>query len=140
VEARVITAVFDSNVIVSGLIWRGESYLCLVSQARRHVRVFASEWIIEEVRRSIKQIETGKRIPRDPWPGFNWFCYTAKLVDPAPMGKQRSRDPEDDPILGTALAGRIKTVVTRDNDLLELGKPFGIEILHPRDFLRKLNR
>ena len=54
------------------------------------------------------------------------------------MGKQRSRDPEDDPILGTALAGHVKTVVTRDNDLLELGKPFGIEILHPRDFLRKL--
>ena len=56
------------------------------------------------------------------------------------MGKQRSRDPEDDLILGTALAGHVKTVVTRDNDLLELGKPFGIEILHPRDFLRKLNR
>ena len=139
-EARVITAVFDSNVIVSGLIWRGESYLCLVSQARRHVRVFTSEWIIEEVRRSIKQIETGKRIPRDPWPGFNWFCHTARLVERAPMGKQRSRDPEDDPIVGTALAGHVKTVVTRDNDLLELAKPFGIEILHPRDFLRKLNR
>jgi len=140
VEARVIRAVFDSNVIVSGLIWRGESYLCLVSQARRQVRVFASEWIIEEVRRSIKDIETSKRIPRDPWPGFNWFCHAAKLVEPAPMGKQRSRDPEDDLILGTALAGHVKTVVTRDNDLLELGKPFGIEILHPRDFLRKLNR
>ena len=108
--------------------------------ARRQVRVFASEWIVEEVRRSIKEIETSKRIPRDPWPGFNWFCHTARLVERAPMGKQRSRDPEDDPILGTALAGHVKTVVTRDNDLLELEKPFGIEMLHPRDFLRKLNR
>jgi putative PIN family toxin of toxin-antitoxin system len=140
VEARVITAVFDSNVIVSGLIWRGESYLCVVSQARRQVRVFASEWIIEEVRRSIKEIETSKRLPRNPWPGFNWFYHTSKLVEPAPKGKQRSRDPEHDPILGTALAAHAKTVVTRDNDLLELGKPFGIEILQPRDFLRKLNR
>jgi len=80
-----IAAVFDSNVVISGLIWRGESYLCLVAQARRYVRAFASEWIIEEVRRAIKEIETRKRIPRDPWPGFNWFSYTAKLVQPLPM-------------------------------------------------------
>jgi putative PIN family toxin of toxin-antitoxin system len=136
----VITAVFDSNVVVSGLMWRGESYLCLVAQARRYVRVFASDWIIEEVRRSIKEIESKKRNLRDPWPGFNWFSYTARIVEPAPTGRQRSRDRKDDPILGTALAARIETIVSRDRDLLDLGKPFGIEILHPRDFLRQMSR
>lgn len=139
-EARVITAVFDSNVIVSGLIWRGESHLCLVAQARRYVRAYASEWIIEEVRRSIKELEATKRTPRDPWPGFNWFSHAAKIVDPESLGKQRSRDPNDDPILGTALGARVNTVVSKDRDLLELGKPFGIEVVHPRDFLRKLHR
>ncbi len=135
-----ITAVFDSNVIVSGLIWRGESYLCLVAQARRRVRVFASPWILEEVRRSIKERERGKGIPRNAWPGFWWFSYTARIVAPDPTGKQRSRDPKDDPILGTALAARVKIIVTKDRDLLDLEKPFGIEMLHPGDFLRKLNR
>ncbi len=47
-----IAAVYDSNVIISGLLWRGESYLCLVAQARRRVRVVASAWILEEVSRS----------------------------------------------------------------------------------------
>lgn len=139
-EARVITAVFDSNVIVSGLLWRGESYLCLVAQARRAVRVFTSEWILEEVRRSIKEIENERKFPRDPWPGFHWFCSSARIVVPAPVGKQRSRDLKDDPILGTALAGRVRIIVTRDRDLLDLGKPFGIEMLHPGDFLRQLRR
>jgi putative PIN family toxin of toxin-antitoxin system len=134
-----ITAVFDSNVIVSGLIWRGESYLCLVAQARRRVRVFASQWILEEVRRSIKAREIGKGTPLNPWPGFGWFSCTARIVEPDPTGKQRSRDPKDDPILGTALAARVGIIVTKDRDLLDLEKPFGIEVLHPGDFLRRLN-
>ena len=138
-EARMIGAVFDSNVIVSGLVWRGESYLCLVAQARRRVRVFSGAWILEEVRLRLKELAAERRSAGDPWPAFNWFSCTAKIVEPAPTGKQRSRDPKDDPILGTALAGHVKTTITKDRDLLDLGKPFGVEMLHPADFLRRLN-
>ena len=52
-----ILAVFDSNVVIGGAIWRGESHLCLVAMARRRVRVFTSAWIIEEVRRSVRKLE-----------------------------------------------------------------------------------
>ncbi len=138
-EGRMIAAVFDSNVVLSGLVWRGESYLCLVAQARRRVRVFSSEWILEEVRLRLKELEAERGLSGNPWPAFNWFSSTARIVEPAPTGKQRSRDPKDDPILGTALGARVKSVVTRDRDLLELGKPFGVEMLHPRDFLRRIN-
>jgi predicted nucleic acid-binding protein len=33
-----------------------------------------------------------------------------------------------------------KYIVSRDADLLALEKPFGIEILQPREFLRKISR
>ena len=135
-----ITAVYDSNVIISGLLWRGESYLCLVAQARRQVRVVASAWILEEVSRSLKEIASKKDVPRDPWPGFDWFSYAARIVVPAPTGKRRSRDPNDDPILGTAVAVGVKRIVTKDRDLLELEKPFGIQILQPRQFLHEFRR
>ncbi len=133
-----ITAVYDSNVIISGLLWRGESYLCLVAQARRRVRVVASAWILEEVSRSLKEIAAKKHPLAEPWPGFHWFSYTARIVVPAPTGKRRSRDPKDDPILGTALAARVKRIVTKDRDLLDLEQPFGIQLLHPREFLLEL--
>ncbi len=135
-----IAAVYDSNVIISGLLWRGESYLCLVAQARRWVRVVARAWILEEVSRSLKEIASKKTVPGDPWPGFNWFSYTADIVVPDPTGKRRSRDPQDDPILGTALAAGVKRIVTKDRDLLDLQQPFGIQILHPRQFLTELKR
>jgi putative PIN family toxin of toxin-antitoxin system len=138
VEAFVIRAVFDSNVVIGGVIWRGESHLCLVAMARRRARVFTSPWILEEVRRSVRKLEELGRTLHDPWPSVNWFCCAAHLVEPAPTGKQRSRDPKDEPILGTALASGVKTIVTFDEDLLVLEKPFGIEIVRPGWFLQSV--
>ena len=133
------SAVFDSNVVVGGSVWRGQSYLCLVSMARRRVRVFSSAWILEEVRRSVTKLQQQGRVAEgDPWPIVNWFADTARLVLPSPMGKQRSRDPADDPILGTALAAEATTIVTFDKDLLVLQKPFGIEIIEPAGLLARL--
>jgi predicted nucleic acid-binding protein len=58
-----------------------------------------------------------------------------KVYEPAPAGKQRSRDPDDDSLLACALASGARAIITKDNDLLVLKKPFGIEILTPRQFL-----
>jgi predicted nucleic acid-binding protein len=60
------------------------------------------------------------------------------LVEPAPLGKRRSRDARDDPFLACALASRAQFIVTKDKDLLALDKPFGVEIVPPREFYRKL--
>jgi uncharacterized protein len=137
----VIRAVFDSSVLVSGFAWRTESHLCLVSMARRRARVFTSSWILEEASRALKELQAAGRLPKhDPWPLFNWFANTARIVTPAPTGKQRSRDINDDPVLGTSLASKAQFIVTNDRDLLVLRKPFGIEIVRPRLFLGRLHR
>ena len=133
-------AVFDSSVIVAGSGWRGESHLCLVAMARRRVRVFTSEWILEEVTRALYDLLAERQLRRDPLPIINWFAEKARFISPSPTGKQRSRDPNDDPILGTALGAPVKLIVTLDNDLLALEKPFGIAVLRPREFLARLHR
>jgi predicted nucleic acid-binding protein len=61
-------------------------------------------------------------------------------VEPSPTGKPRSRDPKDDPILGTAVSAGARLIISLDNDLLVLEKPFGIAILLPRQFLAHLQR
>ena len=50
----------------------------------------------------------------------------------------RSRDLKDAPYLACALAARATFIVTRDADLLDLEKPFGIGILTPRAFLSRI--
>jgi predicted nucleic acid-binding protein len=135
------TAVFDSNVLVAGCGWRAESYLCLLGMARRRARVFTSDWILEETRRALTFLQSDGTIRKhDPWPAFHWFASTARIVAAASTGKQRSRDADDDPILGAALAAQAAFIVTQDSDLLVLEKPFGIEMVRPRAFLARLQR
>ena len=69
---------------------------------------------------------------------LGWYLDRVRIVIPSPLGKQRSRDPKDDPYLAAALAAEAKCVVTYDDDLLVLGKPFGIEMVKPGEFLRRL--
>jgi uncharacterized protein len=64
--------------------------------------------------------------------------FDANVVEPAPLGKSRSRDLTDDPYLAAALAARAEAIVTYDRDLLVMEKPFGIPIVRPARFLQML--
>ena len=130
--------VFDANVVFAGVGWRGEAHRCLVAMARKRVTAFATLEILEEVR-SLTAAR-GDKFKYPPATTLNWYYDSVKLVEPAPLGKQRSRDPKDDPYLACALAAGAKFIISRDDDLLALGKPFGIQILPPRDLLIKLAR
>ena len=130
--------VFDAGVVFSGAGWRGEAHLCLVALARRRVLGFATEETISELRRIIKQI--GFKTLHSPFAILDWYYRTVKMVSPAPLGKQRSRDPKDDPYLACALATAARLIISRDEDLLVLKKPFGIEIVTPQELLARLAR
>ncbi|MBP7775533.1 MAG: putative toxin-antitoxin system toxin component, PIN family [Acidobacteria bacterium] len=47
------------------------------------------------------------------------------------------RDPDDDWVLATALAGNTEAIVTGDADLLTIGSYSGIEIISPRQFVSR---
>lgn len=72
----------------------------------------------------------------DPLPKLAWIRNKARLVEPAPLGKRRSRNVKDDIYLAAAMAASAACIVTYDKDLLTLGKPFGIETIRPPEFLR----
>lgn len=80
----------------------------------------------------------GRRIREvNPEPWLRWIERKAKVYEPVPLGRRRSRDPDNDPFLACALACGAKIVVSKDKDLLVLEKPFGVEILLPRKFLAR---
>ena len=130
--------VFDAGVVFSGAGWQGEAHLCLVAMARRRVIAFATAETIGELRRIVDRM--GFRTPHSPYTILDWYYRTVKMVLPAAIGKQRSRDPKDDPYLTCALGAKANLIVSRDEDLLVLQKPFGIEIITPRILLTRLAR
>ena len=129
--------VFDAGVVFSGAGWRGEAHLCLLAMARRRLTAFATAETVAELRRVVDEI--GFKARHSPYSILDWYYSTVKLVSPAPLGKQRSRDFKDDPDLACALSAEADVVVSRDEDLLVLGKPFGIEIITPRELLKRLS-
>ena len=136
-----IAVVFDANAVIAGCAWTGEAQRCLVNVARRKLASFVTPETLGEWKRILTRLEQENiRFGRAPWPCFHWLVEKSKIVEPAPLGKQRSRDPKDDPYLACALAARADYIVTRDKDLLVMEKPFGIEIVTPREILTVLLR
>jgi putative PIN family toxin of toxin-antitoxin system len=128
--------VFDAGVVFSAAGWRGEAHRCLVAMAHRQVIAYATFETLNELRNLLE--DRGNKVKFPPVTTFNWYYDRVKLVEPAPLGKQRSRDVKDDPYLACALAAGAKIIVSRDDDLLVLKKPFGIEIIRPAEFLRRI--
>ena len=104
--------------------------------ARRRVQAFATEETLQELTELVA--ERGDRGSHSPSAILDWYLDDVKRVEPSPLGKQRSRDAKDDPYLACALGGGSKIIVSRDDDLLALGKPFGIEMITPRQLLARL--
>ena len=134
-----IRALYDCNVVLSGIGWNGSARLCLKCVARRRVLLFATQAILDEYQTVIPEVLTEEVPGLDARPKLAWIRNKARLVEPAPLGKQRSRDKSDDIYLAGALAASAQYLVTYDRDLLALQKPFGIETIRPAEFLRRLD-
>ena len=129
--------VFDCNVILAGIGWNGSARLCLKLVAQRRLMVCVTEAILAEYDRVIPERLRVDVPGLDPEPKLVWLRAQAKRFEAAPLGKRRSRDPKDDPYLACALAARAKWIISYDRDLLDLEKPFGIEIIRPAELLRR---
>ena len=129
-----MNVVTDTNVVISAIFWPGESRQCLVLWAKRRFHLAITIPIFEEYDEIARRV--ARKIPEvDPEPWLKWIEREAKVYEPALLGKPRSRDRKDDLFLACALASGAKTIISKDADLLVLEKPFGIEIVTPRQFL-----
>ena len=134
-----IRAIYDCNVILSGIGWNGSARKCLKLVAQRKVFLFVTDDILAEYESVIPRT-LAEEVPEiDPRPKLNWIRARSQLVEPMPLGKRRSRDLKDDIYLAGALAASAEYIVTYDADLLALEKPFGIEIIRPAEFIRRIS-
>jgi uncharacterized protein len=133
-----IRVVYDCNVILSGIGWAGSARACLKLVARRRVFPFVTDEILAEFESAIPETLAEEAPDMDPLPKLAWIRSKFHLIQPAPLGKRRSRDAKDDMYLACALAASARYLVTYDGDLLELEKPFGIQTVRPAEFLRRI--
>jgi putative PIN family toxin of toxin-antitoxin system len=133
-------AVIDTNVFISAVASHaGASWQCFVLWGRRRFRLAVTGKILAECETTAEAFfrKPGKYQGVNWRPLFSWVEQKAAYFEPASLGKQRSRDAGDDIFLACALACGAKIIVSKDNDLLDLEKPFGVEILKPTTFVAR---
>ena len=135
-----ITVVLDTNIVVGAIYWPGSiARRCLAGLARRQYAVAVTNEVFAEYESMVANFQS--RFPTcNSAVALAWLRLKARWVELLPLGKPRSRDPKDDPFLACAMAARAKYLLTRDEDLLTLEKPFGIEMIGPAHFVAWLRR
>ncbi len=129
-------AVLDSSTVVSALGWQGEARRILSLLARRAFTSCTTAALSEEWAEAVGRMAALPKWRNPNWSNWlKWLTDGSVLVEAAPLRRTVKRDPEDDPVLAAALGAEAAYLVSYDRDLLDLGKPFGIQCVHPRAFL-----
>jgi len=127
-----IPVVIDTNVLISGIFWKGVPHEILKLWFQNHLEVWASEEMVTEYFRIIEKIAKGKTDIVKHWEIF----LTESLNICHPIYKTTAcRDPKDNMFLECAVSIGASTIISGDDDLLVLNPFESIEILRPADFL-----
>jgi putative PIN family toxin of toxin-antitoxin system len=131
-----IRAVFDCGVVISGIGWTGNARYCLDLVFGGQVLLCVTEEVWSEYSEKVPVVLAAEHRRVDPEQELARLLRLAHFFTPGSLGKQRSRDVEDDRYLAAALGARAAAIVSNDRDLLSLGKPFGLPIITPIQFIR----
>lgn len=133
-----IPVVFDCGILVSAIGWNGNPRSCLRLVAAGQARLCVTTEVWAEYDTRIPQVLAISKPDVNPRPVLDWLLTVVQFVDATPLGKQRSRDIKDDRYLACALGAGAKVLVSNDQDLLALQKPFGVQTMTPVEFLRQI--
>ena len=125
--------VLDTNVLIAAFITHGTCNELLEHCAVNH-EVVVSHFILNELRD--KLVHKFGFTEREADGVVQLLTSRCTVVTPLPLTEPICRDPDDDKIIGTALAGKCNCIVTGDRDLLDLRRVRGVQMVSPSDFWR----
>ncbi len=123
--------VLDTNVLIAAFISHGVCNELLEHCVLTH-EVVLSEFILRELKEKL----TGKFkfTVREAKAAVQLVKSRTIIVPISPLAEAVSRDPDDDAIIATAIAGQCACIITGDKDLLDLGTVSGIHVVSPNSF------
>ena len=121
----------DTNVLIAAFVARGFCHELLEHCVRQHSLV-TSDFIIAEFRDKLSHKLKFK--PDSINQAVELLLTRMQVVESTSLSQRVCRDPNDDPVLAAAIAGKCDCIITGDKDLLVLKEYDGIEIVSPGDF------
>lgn len=123
--------VLDTNVIIAAFATRGlcaEIFeICLAD----HEIIVSEHSMLEVEQNLIKKLNLPDNAVQDI---IKYIRNNSEMVEPESLEESVCRDKEDVKIIGTAVKGNARFIITGDDDLLSLKRYGEIEIITPRKF------
>lgn len=134
--------VLDSNVVLSGLLWRGPPH-ALLEHVGQHadMHLFSSQTLLDELADVLTRSSITKRlqqINKTAHAVLTDYVQAVTVLQPPRLPQPVCRDPDDDAVLALALMARADVIVSGDNDLLVLQRFEGISIISVKEALVRL--
>lgn len=134
-----IKAILDTNVLISGIFWKGVPFEILAAWQKRRFRLVISLPILYEYHRVLD--EMSKKRPILALSSIlEVIELHSEMVEPVSFAKTVCDDPDDDKFLEAALAANADYVVSGDAALLSVKNYHRIQIVRPALFLKLLPR
>jgi putative PIN family toxin of toxin-antitoxin system len=130
--------VLDTNVVISALLWNGSPARLLASDRPNEVDFFTSTQLLAELSETLSRRKFLKKVsPTRRTVDQLVYRYSdlAAVVVPLPTPRL-APDPDDDVVIGTALAAKADLLVTGDRDLLSVSTFEGGRIVTVQEALR----
>jgi putative PIN family toxin of toxin-antitoxin system len=136
-----VRAVVDTNVLLSGLFWRGSPNALMEQIRAGALSLISSPALLAELAEVMNRPKFQVILVRsntDPERMLGELRRLAEIVDPPPLPAPVSRDPSDDAMLALAVASQADMIITGDADFLTLGSHAGIPIIDPAEAINRI--
>ena len=128
--------VLDSSVLIAAHITRAGVCAELFEDVLMQHQLVTSGFILNELARKLTvKFAFEQSVVRQI---VRFVTKHAAVVEPSALPQDIGRDPEDIPILGTAVSGKAALLITVDKDLLAVGEYGGIAVVRPGEFWRRV--
>ncbi len=127
--------VFDTNIWISGLLWRGKPYQCLLLARAKLIQAVYCPSMVAELSQKLRQVF-----------GFSENHIQAVLYDLRRVAEKVeitgdlhiiADDPDDDKFVECALVAGASLIVSGDHHLLDLGEYEGICVITAAEFMAR---
>lgn len=130
--------VFDTNVLISGLLWHGEAYQCLLMARAGLVQAVYCREMLAELSEKLEEVfgfstDRIRSVLRD----VKRFAREAQIAGSLHVV---TKDPDDDMFVECAVVTGAQWIVSGDWHLLNLGEYQSIRIVKAKEFLARFAR
>jgi len=137
-----VKVVVDTNILVSGLLWRGNPSIILDAILDNRLDLLVSEELLAELREVLRRPRIIKHIQARGLDA-DWSCDFIQdrclIISPSRQTEMPElRDQKDLHVLHAACAAAVEMVITGDKDLLTLKSFSGILIVDAAEAVKRL--